>query len=99
MFFFLIRWIIVSILVSLLAAWLKIVPAYPKRVYTLLVHLLDTAVLTIVLTIILTFGIYPSWVIVAGLIIMSLIFSVWLINHFIRGTGEETGKSTFSKLS
>jgi len=80
---FLLRWVIVSILVSILSAWFGIVPAYPKRRYTFFVHAVDTAVLTLVLTILLIRGIYPHWIIILMLILVSLAGSVWLVNRMI----------------
>ena len=93
MFSFMIGWILLSIAVSIVSAWASIIPKYPKRLYTFLVHVIDTVILTVVLTVILMCGTYPVWWVICGLILMSLIFSVWLVNRLVRRSAKPAGNS------
>ncbi|HTX17461.1 MAG TPA: hypothetical protein VMG34_02280 [Bacteroidota bacterium] len=83
---FVLVWITVSIAVSIFASWIEIVPRYTKRVHKILVHLIDTAILTVVLTALLLTGIYPHWTVVFLLIFLSLALSVWFTNRISRGS-------------
>ena len=87
MFYFVIEWILVSIAISILSSWLDWIPQYPKRKYTLLQNVLNTGFITIILTVLLVFDIYPSWIIVSGLILLILYLSVQMTNR-VAGTKE-----------
>ena len=89
---FLFVWIAVSIVVSILSAWLKIIPTYAKRIHKILVHVVDTALLTVILTFLLLSGIYPHWTVVFVLIFMTLTVSVWFTNRIAgrKSTPAET---------
>ena len=93
MFYFVIEVIAASIAVSLLSMWLKLIPRYQKRKYAILMQVFNTGLLTIVLTLLFTFGIYPSWFVTAGLILLILLGSIWLTNNIVR-TSEESSKET-----
>ena len=82
MLYFLIKWIVVSIVVSILASWLDWIPRYPKRKHVFLLNVVNTGFLTIILTVLLIFDIYPSWLVVSGLILVILYLSVQITNHF-----------------
>ena len=97
MFSFILVWIAVSIAVSILSAWLKIIPTYSKRIHRVLVHVIDTAILTVVLTILLISGIYPHWTIVFVLIFVSLMLSVWFTNRLDRKGAKPDDKSPQSE--
>jgi len=60
MLYFLLEIIGVSILVSLFATWVKLIPRYPKRIHAFAQQLMNTALLTVLLTIPCIFEIYPS---------------------------------------
>ena len=88
MFYFVLEVIIVSILVSVFATWIKLIPHYPKRRYNLLQQLANTALLTVVLTLLFSFGVYPSWIILFIIILFILWLSVRLTNNVVRKTRE-----------
>ena len=94
MFYFLLEVIGVSILVSLFAAWIKLIPRYPKRRYLLLQQLLNTLLLTVILTIVFIFGIYPSWVVLFIVILLILWLSVRLTNNIVRKETDPTGSGS-----
>ena len=87
MFYFVIEWIVVSIAISILSSWLDWIPRYPQRKYALLQNVLNTGFLTIILTVLLIFDIYPSWFVVSGLILLILYLSVQITNR-AAGTKE-----------
>ena len=83
---FLLLWVGASIVASLIADWLKLIPSSLSRRERILVHVLDTVLLTALLTLLLLFGIYPSWLVVLLLILFSLTLSVWVINRSVHGS-------------
>ena len=86
--FFLLEVIVVSILVSLFATWIKLIPRYSKRKYNLIQQLVNTAVLTVVLTILFSFGIYPDWILLFAIILFILWLSVRFTNNIVQKAGE-----------
>ena len=92
MFYFVIEVIAASIAVSLLSRWLNLIPRYLKRKYAVLMQLLNTGLLTIVLTSLFIFGIYPSWFVTGGLILSILLLSVLLTNNRLRATENQPKK-------
>ncbi len=58
---FVIQVILVSIVVSIAADVLKLIPRYPRLRHRLLVQVIDTVLLTAALSALLAAGIYPSW--------------------------------------
>ena len=74
MFYFSLEVIGVSILVSLFATWIKLVPRYPKRKYNFLQQTLNTGILSVLLTVLFSFEIYPSWTILFA----AILFVVWV---------------------
>jgi hypothetical protein len=90
MFLFLLEVIGVSILVSLFANWIKLVPRYPKRKYALIQQLTNTGFLTILLTLLFSFGVYPSWLILFAIILLILWLSVLITGAIVRRGGEST---------
>ena len=88
MFLFLIEVIIVSILVSIFASWIGLIPAYPKLKYRLMQQLCNTAVLTVILSLMFSFGIYPSWVVLFLVILFILWISVRTTSFIVKNEGE-----------
>ncbi len=88
MLFFVVKVIAVSIAVSLFAAWMKLIPRYQRRKDAFLMQLINTGILTLVLTVLFTFGIYLSWLITFGLILAILLSSVWLTNKIAGGRNK-----------
>jgi hypothetical protein len=81
MFAFIIEVAAVSVLVSLGARWAEIVPHYKKLRYAILMQSLNAGLLTIVLTVLITMEIYPSWILLFVLILSILWLSVQLTAH------------------
>jgi hypothetical protein len=68
-FWFVVKVVLVSIAVSLLARWAKLIPRYPKLRYAVLFQVLNTGLLTALLTFLLLAGIDLSWVILLVLLL------------------------------
>ena len=84
MIFFLLEVIVVSILASLFATWIKLVPRYPKRKYVFLQQLTNAVLMTIPLTFFGLFEIYPSWFLLFLIIVFVLWLSVNITNRIVR---------------
>jgi hypothetical protein len=88
MLYFVLEVIGVSILVSIFATWIRLIPRYPKKKYSLIQQLANTALLTVLITLVSSLGIYPSWAILFAIILFILWISVWLTNDLVRRSGE-----------
>jgi len=89
MFFFVLKVVIVSIFVSLFATWVKLIPRYWRRKYVLIQQLTNTGLLTILLTLLTFFGIYPSWFLLFAMILFVLWSSVQITNDMVK-KGEQS---------
>jgi hypothetical protein len=87
-FYFVLIVVGVSILVSLFGTWIKLIPRYPNRKYTLIQRLTNTGLLTVLLTLMLSFGVYPSWQLLFAIVLFVLWLSVRLTNDIVRKRGE-----------
>ena len=83
MFYFVFSVVIVSILVSLFATWIKLIPRYQSRKHVLIQQLTNTVILSILLTVISLFGIYPSWFLLFVMILFVLWLSVRITNNMV----------------
>lgn len=81
---FVIQVVVVSIVVSILSHRFGLIPRYPERRYTRLVPVLNTGILTILLTLVLLFDLHPSWTILFALVFLPLVASVWFTNYLLR---------------
>jgi len=88
MFAFAIEVVAVSIAVSLVAGWVHLIPQYSKRKYAFLMQLLNTGLLTIVLSLLLLAGLYPSWIVIVLLILLIFWLSVRWTNSICRRRGD-----------
>ena len=88
MSYFVLEIIVVSILVSLFATWIKLIPRYPKRKYAFIQQLINTAFLTILLTLMGVFGIYPSWFLLFALILFISWWSIQITKGIVRKGSE-----------
>jgi integral membrane sensor domain MASE1 len=88
MFYFALEVIGVSILVSLFATWIKLVPKYPKRKYNLLQQALNTVIVSLLLTILFSLQIYPSWAILFAAILFVLWASVKITDTIVSKRNE-----------
>ncbi len=89
MFYFVLEVIGVSILVSLFATWIRLIPRYHKRRHVLIQQLINTGLLTVILTLLTFFGIYPSWLLLFAMILFVLWLSVQITNDMVK-KGEES---------
>jgi len=83
-FFFVLKVVIASILVSLFAGWIRLIPRYQRRKYVFIQQLINTALLTVILTLLTLFGIYPSWILLFAMILFTLWLSVQITNDMIK---------------
>ena len=93
MLYFLLEVIGVSLLVSIFATWIKLIPRYPRKKYSLIQQLANTGLLTVVLTLLFSFEIYPSWFLLFGIILLILWLSVRITNNLVQKTRESMVKS------
>ncbi len=84
MFYFLLEVIGISILVSVFATWIKLIPRYPRKKYSIIQQLTNTGVLTVVLTLLFSFKIYPSWLLLFVIILLILWLSVRITNNLVQ---------------
>lgn len=88
MFIFVIEVIGISILVSLFATAIKLIPRYSKKKYYFIQELTNAAMMGVVLTIIETFEISLSWIFLFLLILFVLWLSVQVTNNIVQKSGE-----------
>ncbi len=84
MFSFLLEVVGVSIIVSLFATWIKLIPRYPNWKYSLIQQLTNIGLQTLINTMVFSFGIYPSWLLLFALILFLLWLSVRFTNNIVR---------------
>ena len=90
MFYFFLEVIGVSILVSIFATWIKLIPRYPRKKYSLIQQLANTGLLTVVLTLLFSFEIYPSWLLLFVIILIILWLSVRFTNNLVQTRRNST---------
>ena len=92
---FVLKVVAISIVVSLIARWAKWVPRYPQLKYAVLLQVFNTGLLTILLTFLITAGIYPSWPILLVVLFLVLWLSVRCTNAIVqsRGDSADTGSA------
>ena len=93
MLYFLLEVIGVSLLVSIFATWIKLIPRYPRKKYSLIQQLANTGLLTVVLTLLFAFEIYPSWLFLFAIVLLILWISVRLTNKLVERTRHSMVKS------
>ena len=91
MLFFVVKVVLVSIAVSLIARWAKWVPRYPKLKQAVLFQVLNTGLLTIVLTVLTTAGVFPSWPPLVIILVLILWLSVRCTNAIVDSKGDAGG--------
>ena len=84
MFSFVIEVIAVSIIISLIATWFKLIPKHAKWKYRLIQQGSNLVMLNIILTAFFIFEFYPSWVILAIMIFLVLWLSVELTDYIVK---------------
>jgi integral membrane sensor domain MASE1 len=93
MLYFFLEVIGVSLLVSIFATWIKLIPRYPRKKYSLIQQLANTGLLTVVLTLLFSFEIYLSWFFLFAIILLILWLSVRITNNLVRKARESVVKS------
>ncbi|HTS88725.1 MAG TPA: hypothetical protein VMG41_09560 [Gemmatimonadales bacterium] len=89
---FIIEWVMVSIAVSILATWIGFVPRYPKWGQTLTLQLINTLLLTMLLSTLLVSRLHPSGV----LLFVAMLAVLWLS---VRLTGRLFGSRASTAAS
>lgn len=84
---FVIQVVVVSLVVSILMYKFGLIPRYPERRYTRLVPILNTGILTVLLTLVLLLDLHPSWTVLFALVFLPLVASVWFTNYLLRRRG------------
>ena len=84
MFLFVLKVVIVSILVSLFSTWIRLIPHYQRRRHFFIQQLINTGLLSIILTLLTFFGIYPSWLLLFGMVLFVLWWSVQITNDIVK---------------
>jgi hypothetical protein len=93
-FWFVVKVVLVSIAVSLLARWARLIPRYPKLRYTVLFQVFNSGLLTGLLTLLILAGIDPSWVVLLVLLLAVQGVAVLCTNSVVRradGSEEAPG--------
>lgn len=83
-----IKVILVSIVVSALSYAFRLTPRYPKRIYRILVQILNTGLLTLLLTYLFVNAIEPGWFVLGSLVFLTLIVSIITTNFIARNRGS-----------
>jgi len=91
--YFLLEVIGVSILVSIFATWIKLIPRYPRKKYSFIQQLTNTGLLTAVLSILFLLKIYPSGLLLFAIILLILWLSVRLTNNLVQKTRDSMARS------
>ena len=71
---FIIEWVMVSIAVSILATWIGFIPRYPQWRQALTLQLINTLLLTVLLSVLLLSKLHPSGV----LLFVAMLAVLWL---------------------
>ena len=90
MFTFIIEVIIVSILVSIFASWTRMIPRYPKRKHRFIQQTANSLLLTVLITLVVSLEIYPSWI----LLFVIILFILWISIQFTNGIAHKSGELT-----
>jgi len=81
---FVVEVIAVSIVVSAISYALRLVPRYPKRIFGVLQQVLNTGLLTLLLTYLIVNEIEPGWVVMGSMVFLCLIVSIIVINFIAK---------------
>jgi putative flippase GtrA len=90
LFYYVIEIIGVSILVSLFAGWIGLIPRYTQKKYYVFQELLNAAILAVFLTIVFMLKVYPGWIILFLVILLITWLSIRLTNIIVqRSAGSD----------
>ncbi len=84
---FVIEVILASIVVSVISYALRLTPKYPKRIHRILQQVLNTGLLTVLLTYLIVNNIEPGLVVTGSMIFLVLIASIVATNFIARKRG------------
>jgi hypothetical protein len=87
MFLFILEAAVASIIISIVAYKLKLIPHYSKRKHAVLLHVLNYGFLTIAYTLFLLYGVFPSLIFLLALVLFTLLLSIRLTNALVRHGG------------
>lgn len=97
-FSFLLEVVGVSIVVSLFATWIKLIPRYPSWKYALIQQLTNIGLQTLINTLMFYFGIYPSWLPLFAMILFLVWLSVRFTNNIVRKKGVPPLNTTVENI-
>jgi hypothetical protein len=89
MILLLVEIIAASIAVSLIAAWMKLIPRYRSRKISFFMNLINTGILTVFWTGLFILDITPSWIILVLIIFVVQVFSIRAI-RFLYPLAEQS---------
>ena len=84
MFAYVLKIVLISIGVSLFATWIKLIPRYPNWKYRLIREGSNTGILTVLLTVMVSFQIEVPWVLLFGIMLGILGLSVLIADRALR---------------
>jgi len=87
---FVVEVIAVSIVVSAISYALRLVPRYPKRIFGVLQQVLNTGLLTLLLTYLIVNEIEPGWVVMGSMVFLCLIVSIIVINFIAKSRANNS---------
>ncbi len=84
MFETVLKLVVISILVSIFAAWIKLIPKYPNWKYSFIQQLTNAVLQTVFMTLLFTFNLSSSWPVLFVVILVILWASVLFTNAMVR---------------
>ena len=91
MFETVLKLVIISILVSIFAAWIKLIPRYSSWKYSFIQQVTNAVLQTAFMTLLFTFDLSSSWPVLFVLILLILWASVRFTDEFVRRNEKSTG--------
>ena len=98
MFYTVLQLVIISILVSIFASWIKLIPRYPRWKYSFIQQLTNAVLQTVFMTLLFSFNLSSSWPVLFAVILLILWASVLFTNRLVRGN-EKLSDDTLEKTN
>ena len=87
---YLIEVIVASIVVSVVSSTLRLTPKYPKLIHLILLHVLNSGLMTVLLIYLFANDIEPGLVVTGSMIFLVFIASIIITNFISRRSGRNT---------
>jgi hypothetical protein len=91
---YIIELVILSILVSLFANWVKLIPRYPKKRYRVIQEIANAGLMSLFLIVLFNVDVHPSWIILFFMILFILWVSVKFTDNLIKRNSEVIQEKT-----